>query len=262
MAKHRFDLRGKTVLVAGASSGIGRTAAVRMAAEGARVAVTARRSDRLASLVDEIAQAGGTAVAFPVDLEDSRAARAMVDDVVGVFEHLDLALLNAGGAPALDMRKMNADEVTGYMRSNYDVIVNCLFPVLDHMRGQGGGVIAHTNSLAGLIPVPLQGPYCAAKAAAKMLIDTCRLEFDAFDIKFVTLHPGFIATEATKDDGMPAPGEISEEEAVDHVMRAIAELKPNHLFPRRPGHLVRLLGAMPRSLRDRLLMREVPALPA
>jgi hypothetical protein len=62
-------------------------------------------------------------------------------------------VLNAGRAPAIDMRSMTVREVTAYMRSNYDVAVNYLFPVLQHMRKQGGGLVAQTNSLAGFLGV-------------------------------------------------------------------------------------------------------------
>ena len=71
--------------------------------------------------------------------------------------------------------------------------------------------MVHTNSLAGFLGVPLQGPYSAAKGAARLLMDTCRVEFAGWGIKFLSLYPGFVATEKTQDDGMPAPLEISEE---------------------------------------------------
>jgi len=201
---------GKSVLIVGASSGIGRVVALRMAEAGARVAVTARRADKLELLRDEIESGGGECFALPADAQEEGAAAATVEKAVAALGAIDIALLNAGGAPALDMRKMGAAEVKATMRSNYDVVVNYLFPVLGQMRKQGGGIVAHTNSLAGLIGVPLQGPYCAAKGAAKLLIDTCRIEFAEFDIRFVTVYPGFVATAATADDGMPAQLEISE----------------------------------------------------
>lgn len=258
----RYAINGKRVLVAGASSGIGRAAALRMAGAGASVAVAARRGDLLESLVGEIAARGGSGHALPVDLLDPAASKAMVRQAAEALSGIDLVLLNAGGAPAIDMRKMTAPEVTHYMRTNYDVIVNPLFPVLDHMRRAGGGVVVHTNSLAGLIPVPLQGPYCASKAAAKLLIDTCRLEFAEFGIRFVTLYPGFIATEATQDDGMPAPNEMSAEQAVDHIMKAIAALRPHSLFPARTALQARALRAMPEAWAGRILAGEVPNLEA
>ncbi len=258
MAGRSTALRGKVVLVAGGSSGVGRCFALQMAAQGARVAITARRAERLDAVRAEIEALGGTCLAIAADAELSEATASMVADVAAHFGAIDIVLLNAGGAPALDMRRMTADQVTAYMRSNYDVMVNTLFPVLAQMRAQGGGVVAHTNSLAGLVPVPMQGPYCAAKAAAKMLIDTCRMEFAPFGIEFVTVYPGFIATEATRDDGMPAPFELSEDDAARRIVEAIRRGKAHVRFPWQSAGLVRLAEWLPDRVRERMQRGEVP----
>jgi NAD(P)-dependent dehydrogenase (short-subunit alcohol dehydrogenase family) len=130
------------------------------------------------------------------------------------------------------------------------------------MRRQGGGLVAQTNSLAGFLGVPLQGPYSAAKGALRLLIDTCRLEFGSFGIRFVSVYPGFIATEATAGDGMPAPMEISEDQAVDHVMQALRRERWDTLFPFSTSWLVRLAMVLPKRLTARILRGEVPAMPA
>lgn len=251
---------GKSVLIVGGSSGIGRVVALRMADSGARLAVTARRVDKLLRLRDEIVGRGGVCLALPADAQEESAAAVVVEKAATELGRIDLVLLNAGGAPALDMRKMSAAEVKACMRANYDVVVNYLFPVLDQMRRQGGGIVAHTNSLAGLIGVPLQGPYCAAKGAAKLLLDTCRIEFAEFGIRFVTVYPGFVATDATADDGMPAPMEISEDDAADRIMNAIARERSDSLFPFPMSALVRLGRVLPTWLRSRILAMDLPRL--
>ena len=226
-----MEFSGKNILVVGASSGMGRAISLRFARAGARVAVTARRAAMLQDLVKEIEQQNGIALALPADGTDERAAAKVVDKAIESFGGIDMVLLNAGGAPAIYMPKMNAHDVKSYMQSNYDTVVNYLFPVLEHMKQREGGLVVHTNSLGGFYGVPLQGPYCAAKAAARLLIDTCRIEFEQFGIRFVSLYPGFIATEATKGDGMPAPGEISEEEAVNLMVDAIRREDWDFMFP-------------------------------
>lgn len=248
-------------LVVGASSGIGRELALRLANAGATVVVTARRKDKLDALAAEITQRGGKCLAIAADAEDPVAAKRLVHDCIQYYQRIDLVVLNAGGAPALDMRKMDAQHVTRYMRSNYDVAVNYLFPVLHHMVRQGGGMVAQTNSLAGFLGVPLQGPYSAAKGALRLLIDTCRLEYGPYGVKFVSVYPGFVATQATANDGMPAPLEISQAKAVDHIMYALQRERQDYLFPFSMRWLIRLALMLPKRVSNAILRRDVPPLP-
>jgi NAD(P)-dependent dehydrogenase (short-subunit alcohol dehydrogenase family) len=256
-----MKFEGKVVLIVGASSGIGRVLALRFAAEGALVVATARRRERLEALAVEITARGGRSSMHAADAQDGAAAEGVVQACVAEHGRIDLLVLNAGGAPAIDMRRMRSAEVLAYMRSNYDVAVNYLFPVLQQMRRQRDGLVAVTNSLAGLLGVPMQGPYSAAKGALRLLIDTCRIEFGSFGIRFVSIYPGFIATEATAHDGMPAPLEQSEEQAVDHVMRAIRRECMDYAFPWPMAALVKLSQLLPKRWVVRILRRDVPPLP-
>ena len=256
-----MTFEGKVILIVGASSGMGRVLAKRLAGEGATLAVTARRKDKLESLAAEIAAAGGRCLPLVADATDEAAATAVVDAVVEHFGRLDMIYLNAGGAPALDMRIMTAGQVSTYMRTNYDVVVNYLFPALRQMVIQGGGHVGHTNSLAGLLGVPLQGPYCAAKAATILLIDTCRMEFRRAGIRFTTVYPGFVATEITAGDGMPAPLEISTDKAVDHILYALRHKKRDYLFPFSMRWIIRISRILPKSLVLWILEKTLPDSP-
>lgn len=253
-----MEFQNKVVLVVGASSGIGRVLALQLAQQGACLAITARRKEALTSLADEITAGGGDCMALTADALDGDQASAVVRDVVAHYGCLDCIVLNAGGAPALDMRTMDAESVLQCMRLNYDVTVNYLFPALEQMKTQRSGFVVHTNSLAGFLGIPLQGPYSAAKGATRLLIDTCRLEFAEFGIKFLNVYPGFVATEATKDDGMPAPLEISEEKAATLMLNAMRKEKSDYLFPWYMGALVRLGTMLPGRLRDLILRGDVP----
>ncbi|VVM69332.1 hypothetical protein PS664_01708 [Pseudomonas fluorescens] len=257
-ASRRISFARKVVLVVGASSGMGRGLAVRLAQEGAWVVATARRKELLNDLQLEITLLGGKCLVSAVDALDEHAAAGLVDEIVELYGRLDVVVLNAGGAPALDMREMKAADVTAYMRSNYDVVVNYLFPALEQMSRQGHGFVVHTNSLAGFLGVTLQGPYCAAKGALRLLIDTCRIEFGGRGIRFLSLYPGFVATAQTANDGMPAPMEISETEAVDHMLYAMRGQRWDYLFPWPMRWLIRLARVLPKSLALWVLRKELP----
>ncbi len=255
-----MDFNNKVFLIVSASSGMGRVVSRKLSEKGAKLVITARSSVKLdsLSLEEEISLNGAECLSVVGDALEEDSAQHVVDLAIEKFGRIDCVLLNAGGAPAIDMRNMNANEVKFYMRSNYDVTVNYLFPVLEQMKKQQSGLVVHTNSLAGFLGIPLQGPYSAAKGATRLLIDTCRLEFAGFGIKFINLYPGFIATEITKNDGMDAPLEISEEKAAEHILYALKKEKNNYSFPFTMGALVKVALILPQSFVNFILKRDVP----
>jgi NAD(P)-dependent dehydrogenase (short-subunit alcohol dehydrogenase family) len=124
------------------------------------------------------------------------------------------------------------------------------------MAGQpGGGLIAHTNSLAGLMGIPRQGPYSAAKAAARTLIDAARVELAPKGIRFTSIHPGFVATDRVNADGLPKPFQVSTERAARSVIRALEREPAQACFPWTTTALVRTLNALPVSVSGVVLRR-------
>lgn len=243
---------GKVVLVVGASSGIGRLFAERVSAQGAKVAVVARRATTLQGLAAQI-----HGLALPADVGDEAAAAKVVADTVEAYGRIDVVLLNVGGAPAIDLRTQTAADVKECMRLNYDVTVNVLMPCLARMSEQHSGVVAVTSSLAALLPIPEQGPYSAAKGALRLLVDTARLEYADRGITFVSLYPGFVATERVLGDDLDKSSMMSPEQAVTEMMSAIAAGKHDHLFPRSTAVQVRFGMLAPARLRDAILRRRV-----
>ena len=248
---------GKTVLVAGASSGIGRQVARQLAARGATVIATARRAELLESLAAEIRQTGGTCYPAPVDATDPAAVEAFLADAENEAGPIHAALLNIGAGPEYHMPTVTIDEIRTAMRTNYDVTVNFLVPLVARMSGRGG-LIAHTNSLAGFMGVPMQGPYSAAKAAVRILIDTYRTETRGSGIRFLSVYPGFVATERSTDDGLPAPFEITEERCAALIIRAMESRRTDVAFPWQTAALTRVLRVAPKPIASKIMLGFVP----
>lgn len=224
-------LKNKTVMVVGASSGIGRQVALLLGRQGNNVVITARRLDLLTSLAAEIEQSGSQCLLVAADALDAMQMQGAVTATVDKFGRIDAALLNIGDGPSLDMSKVSADDVITNMKINYETFVNGLMPLIEVMKAQNGGLIAQTNSLAGFLGLPTQGPYSAAKAAGRILMDASRIELAPWNIKFSTIYPGFIATERVAEDGIPAPFEISEQAAAKYIVYAMEKEKRDYLFP-------------------------------
>lgn len=253
-----MQLSGKVFLVVGASSGIGRQVAIKAAQKGAKVVVTARRQALLDELAGEVKQLGGECLAIASDALDEHAAQGLIDKVVEQYGVIDIALLNVGDGPAFNMSKCDAAAVKQNMQINYDTMVNYLTPLIQQMKSQQHGLVAHTNSLAGFLGLPMQGPYSAAKAAGRILMDTCRVELKPFGVRFLSLYPGFVATERVAEDGIPAPFEISEQKAAEHMLYALEKDKQDYLFPFSLRWLIRLARVLPKPLVEFILKNEIP----
>ncbi len=253
-----MKLSDKTILITGASSGIGRSVAEQLGAQGNNLIITARREGALNDVAKTINDNGGRCLAIATDALDEKGAVVVVKAAVERFGGIDVALFNIGDGPSFNMATTTAAEVKRNMQVNYDSMVNYLVPVIQQMKYQRHGIIAHTNSLAGFLGLPMQGPYSAAKAAGRILLDSCRIELDAFNIKVVSLYPGFVATERVADDGIPAPFEISEEKAAKHMIKGIASEKSDYLFPLSLNMLIRLARVLPKSLLGNILKRSIP----
>lgn len=250
-----MQLSGKRILIVGASSGIAAAAAVRLADGGNVIGLVARRPHELERVADAVRARGATCHTWVADATDAARMHDVVTDAAARLGGLDIVWVNAGQGPDLSMSSVTTDEIAGMTRLNYDVLVNVLVPSVAVMRPRGHGHIVHTNSLAGLVGVPRQGPYGAAKAAAKHLMDTARAELEPDGLHFTSLFPGFVATERVAADGLPKPLQISVESAATAALRAIATERRNAYFPRSMATLVRGLAYVPTSVRNQLLRR-------
>ncbi|RSM43779.1 KR domain-containing protein [Amycolatopsis balhimycina DSM 5908] len=245
----------QTILIVGASSGIGAQVARDIAGHGNRVVVVARRAAELAAVAAEVRAAGSECLDLVADALDPAAAAAVVERVVAEFGAVDVALLNVGQGPDMLMAEAGVADIARVMAVNYDVTVHYLVPLIAQMRRQGGGLIAQTNSLAGLMGIPRQGPYSAAKAAVRMLIDAARVELAPEGIRFTSLYPGFVATARVSADGLPKPFQISEKQAARHVVRALRREPADASFPWTTSALIQLLRALPAGVSGALLRK-------
>jgi len=180
--------------ITGASSGIGRGLALKVAAQGHPVAVSARNEKALAELAEE---ARGTIMPYPLDVTDLAACRAAVDRIVADHGPIAHAVLNAGThtpTPAADFR---AEQVKTLVDVNLMGVVNCLDPLLAHCLEQRAGHLAIVSSVAGYRGLPMAGGYCATKAGLIALSESLHAELGPKGIKVQVVCPGFVRTPLT-----------------------------------------------------------------
>ncbi|MFI6426216.1 SDR family oxidoreductase [Promicromonospora sp. NPDC050880] len=184
----------KTVLVTGASSGIGEATALRLAAEGHRVVLAARRTDRLGAVVDRIRADGGTASSVRLDVTDADAVRAAVDAVVEEHGRIDVIVNNAGVMPLSRLDALLVEEWDRMIDVNVRGLLHGIAAVLPHFRRQGGGHVVTVASIGAHEVYPTSAVYSATKFAAWAVTEGLRMESDP-SIRATTITPGTVESE-------------------------------------------------------------------
>jgi NAD(P)-dependent dehydrogenase (short-subunit alcohol dehydrogenase family) len=187
-------IRGQTVVITGATSGIGRETALAFARAGARVVVAGRREERLAELVNEIGKE--TALAVRTDVADAKQVEALIAQAEKRFKRIDVLVNNAGVGAAARFEEQSLDDFRRIMDINFWGAVYGCKAVLPVMRGQPeGGVILNVSSILGKRGMPFETAYCASKFALAGFSEALRTEVMANKIDVSTIFPGAVESE-------------------------------------------------------------------
>jgi NAD(P)-dependent dehydrogenase (short-subunit alcohol dehydrogenase family) len=193
-----MDIRGKAVLITGASAGIGLATARRFAREGARVALVARSADALARTADELRAQGCEAIAIPADLTDAAQVQRAVIEAASEFGGLDILISNAGQSAAGTIADVDPDHFRQIMALNVYAPLIAMQTAIPIMREHGGGLIINVSSMVSKMSIPGLGAYAATKAALNVLSDTGRVELAPEDIRVISIFPRITATDFGK----------------------------------------------------------------
>jgi NADP-dependent 3-hydroxy acid dehydrogenase YdfG len=193
------SLAGRVAVVTGASSGIGQACALRLAAAGARVAVVARREQRLAELVARIEKDGGTALAITADVTDPAAMRIAADRVRSEFGDADLVVNNAGVMLPAPVQELAIDQWQQQIDLNIGGVMNVIAAFTGQLVAaaaeRGVADLVNTSSIAAQNIFPGFAVYCGTKAYVTHLSRQLRAELGAHKVRVSALEPGIVGTE-------------------------------------------------------------------
>ena len=190
------EVKGRTVLITGGSSGIGAAAAKKIAAAGGAVVLVARTRENLDEVAEEIRAEGGTAHVSPCDLADTDAIAAMADRVVADLGGIDILINNAGRSIRRSLA-LSYDRIHDYQRTmqlNYLGAVQLILKFIPGMRERGYGQVINISSVGVQTRAPRFGAYIASKSALDSLCDALQAETVHDNVTFTTVHMPLVRT--------------------------------------------------------------------
>jgi len=235
------------VWITGASSGIGRALALRLAGEGSTVFASARSADGLRELEAEAAGLPGRIRPLPVDVTDREAVIAAVE-AMGEAGPIDLAVLNAGTYLPVEAARFDAARFEAQVAVNLVGTANCLQALLPGMVARRAGRMALVASVAGYRGLPTGAAYGATKAALINLAESLRLELHGTGVTVQLVNPGFVRTPLTDRNDFRMPFLMPVDKAAARMARGFRTDRFEITFPKRFTWQLKLLRLLPYAL--------------
>jgi short-subunit dehydrogenase len=242
----------RTILITGASSGIGEALAETYAGPGVTLVLTGRDRERLDAVAARCAEWGAAVRTATVDVAD-RAAMADWLALVDRETPVDLCIANAGISGGTGRRGESEEQARRILAVNVDGVLNTIHPLIGPMRERGRGQLALVSSLAGLRGYPGAPAYCASKAAVKSYGESLRLDLRPAGIEVSVICPGFVKSRITDRNRFPMPFLMDANRAASIIRRGLERNWGRIAFPL-PTYLMAWIVAMlPSALADALL---------
>ena len=253
-----MEVKGKGVLITGASRGLGVQMARQFGLAGARIALAARSTEELELVRESLEAEGITAFAIPADVSSRASLEILVHEATKVLGSIDVLVNNAGVEQVYDFEKMDFDQIEQIVTVNVTGLLTLTRMVVPLMIEKGSGHIVNISSMAGLLPVPHNSVYSASKHAVVGFSRSLRLELAEHRIGVSVVCPGFVEGGMFERWGRPAPaaaGAVSVDAVAKATLGAVinnsAEVKVNSPL----GKMGPLLHAISPSLSGSIMQR-------
>jgi short-subunit dehydrogenase len=187
--------RDQVVIVTGASAGIGKSLALKLASQGAKIIIAARRAERLEDVAVECRLSGGEVLVIPTDVSDEAQCKLLIEKTIAEFGKLDMLINNAGlAASALFDEFPDLHLFKQTMDVNFYGAVYCTYYALPYLKKTHGRVVA-VSSVGGKSAIPYNTPYCSSKYAMHGFYDSLRMELVQHGVSCTVICPWWVVTE-------------------------------------------------------------------
>ncbi|MFZ6022461.1 MAG: SDR family NAD(P)-dependent oxidoreductase [Patescibacteria group bacterium] len=252
-----MKLQNKTILITGASSGIGRAMALRAAKDGATVVLAARTADKLETVAQEVTALGGTPIVVPTDVTKIEDIRNLFLKATEGGRKLDVVFNNAGLGFIGKIWELPAEQIQTIINVNTTGMILVAKYAAEVMQRQKYGHLVMTSSLAGLITLPEWSVYVASKWAITGFADSIRYELSPEGVLVTTLHPGMVSTDffakekANQDMSKLDPNALTADQVAEEVYNALFTKQRKIIIPAMSKNIAFLQKYLP-SLKDSL----------
>ncbi len=246
----------KSVLITGASSGIGKALAESLAGDDVYLAISGRDEARLKDVAEYCRTKGAVVDANIVDVTNQIAMKSWIEEI-DTAHPLDLVVANAGVSPGTSGETEKADQMRRMLDINVTGVLNTVDPIIPKMIERKSGSIALLSSLAGFRGLPSAPGYGASKAWVRSFGEGLRGSLHVEGINVTVICPGFVASRITDQNNFPMPFYMAAPKAADIILRGLSKDKARIAFPPASYMMVWLMAFLPLWLTD-MLARHLP----
>ena len=233
------------IWITGASSGIGKTLAIKFAEEGWQVAASARRENLLRDLYIQ----NPNIHPFPLDVKNENETKNIFQNIIEKFKTIDISVFCAGIHDPEAEKKLSSEKIREIMETNFFGTLNCIMAVNTYFREKKSGHISIVSSVAAYRGLPAASGYCASKSALTSLAESLYFDFKRFNVRVSVISPGFVKTPMTDKNKFPMPMIKSPEFAAEKMFIGLTKKNAFEIhFPITFTMIMKLLKIMPNWL--------------
>ena len=245
-------MNNKVIWITGASSGIGKSLAIKFANEDWQVAVSARRE----SLLKELSDTNSNIHSFPLDVTDSKKCKDISTEIINKLENIEICIFCTGIHDPKSEKSLDLEKVRKIMEVNFFGTVNSINSVYNYFKEKKSGHISMVSSVAGYRGLPAGGAYCASKSALSTYAESLYFDLKRFNVRVSVVHPGFIKTPMTDQNDFPMPMIKSPEFAADEMFKGLTQSNAFEIhFPKQFTFIMKILKIMPNWLYLKLIKK-------
>ncbi|HLF76948.1 MAG TPA: SDR family NAD(P)-dependent oxidoreductase [Dehalococcoidia bacterium] len=250
-----MELRGRSLWLIGASSGIGAALAPELAAAGAMLAVSARREAELEEVADAAALRGVRPLVKPLDVTDLAAIERVYGELKAAWGRVEIVFYNAGTWAETRPDNFNTHQAVNQIDVNLQGLVRTVGTVMPDLVANRAGEIVGMASIAGYAGMPRGAAYSASKAGVNAFLQSMRMELRPYDVGVTTVNPGFVRSPLSDRNRFTMVFIMSAEDAARIIVKGMLAGETEIHFPKRLSWLMKGFTALPRPLYEMLAWR-------